>query len=383
MAGWHGIAAGVATIAMLGCGGTPYPVESPGRSPSGYFTYFVLDDGTSNAPALDGRVKSAIAMALADKGLAETPPDAAQAVLVVHTATPAARSAETFYRGWGGWDWHAAELSVAGHEAAYAPGTLVIDMFDAWTKQVIWHGTQPLATRGRQQTQDEIDAAVHRLFRAFPPTGADTGVPFHHDEPLDADAMRIIFSPVPAALVRVEGEPRYEPVPGTRLERVTNTDALIVRDVAGIHYLRFEGVWMEGDDLTGPWSPAGMAPEGAEIALAFSPGDSRGTQSGDAPADASWRAIYVSTTPAALVVTDGAPQFLPVDGAALHHVANASTPIYREPTDQEIYVAIPGGWYRAWTLAGPWQHVTESQLPTDIKPIAARTTPAQQKGRSS
>jgi hypothetical protein len=382
MTGWHGTIAGVATMATIGCGGTALPVESPGQSLSGYFTYFVLDNSASGAPAVDGRVRSAIAMTLADKGLAETPPDTAEAVFVVHTATPSARSPEAFYRGWGGWDWFTGELPVTGHPAAYAPGTLVIDMFDAWTKQVIWRGTQPLPTGGRSQTEDAVDAAVHRLFRTFPPAGSDVGVAFHHDEPVDADAMRIVFSQVPAALVRVEGEPRYEPVPGTRLERITNTDSLIVRDVAGVHYLRFKGVWMEGDDLTGPWSPAGMAPEGAEIALAFSPRESGAGRSADT-ADALWRAIYVTTTPAALVVTDGPPQFLPVEGAALHHVTNTSTPIYREPTDQEIYVAIPGGWYRAWTLAGPWQHVTDAQLPDDIKPIALRTAPAHQKGLSS
>jgi hypothetical protein len=63
--------------------------------------------------------------------------------------------------------------------------------------------------------------------------------------------MRIIISPVPALLIRIAGEPRFEEVTGTQLQLIMNTTALIVRDVAGMYYLRRGDTWMEAYDVTG------------------------------------------------------------------------------------------------------------------------------------
>src|SRR4051812_41095202 len=55
----------------------------------------------------------------------------------------------------------------------------------------------------------------------------------------------IFFAEAPAILIPVDGEPVYQPIPGTNLERIVNTRALIVRDGAGIHYVNVLDGWME------------------------------------------------------------------------------------------------------------------------------------------
>ena len=79
--------------------------------------------------------------------------------------------------------------------------------------------------------------------------------------------MQILFAAAPALLIQIDGEPRYAEVAATRLQRITNAPAFIVRDESGIHYLRIGNRWMEAYEVTGRWSVAGLPPEGADLAL--------------------------------------------------------------------------------------------------------------------
>jgi hypothetical protein len=162
-------------------------------------------------------------------------------------------------------------------------------------------------------------------------------------------------------LVSVRGEPLYREIAGTPLKRIINTRALIVCDDAGVHYLKTRDGWMEADALTAWWSPSGTGPEDANTVLA---------QAVDATVvDPRGGEVYVSTTPAALVITDGEPRFAPVNGTSLVYVTNTTAHIFREPTDQELYVLVEGRWLRAWTTAGPWQYVNTTELPADFTRI--------------
>jgi hypothetical protein len=48
---------------------------------------------------------------------------------------------------------------------------------------------------------------------------------------------------------------------------------------------------------------------------------------------------------------------------------NTTGIVFREPTDQELYVRVPAGWFRAWTTNGPWEPVPEDKLPADLAAI--------------
>jgi hypothetical protein len=158
-----------------------------------------------------------------------------------------------------------------------------------------------------------------------------------------------------------------------------NTKRFIVRDMAGIHYMKMFDGWMEAYTLTGLWSVAGVPPPGADEALRRAaaaksvalrdptppsrPGDTRRLDDATAPA------IFVSTTPAELIVTEGPPQFATVEGTSLEYVENTTANVFKEPTDEELYVLISSRWFRAWTIDGPWEVVPRSDLPSDILAI--------------
>ena len=78
------------------------------------------------------------------------------------------------------------------------------------------------------------------------------------------------------------------------------------------------------------------------------------------------RSVYVSTTPTALVITAGDPEFAPVEGTSLLSVTNTTSCVLRDRTDQELYVLVSGRWFRSWTTNGPWRHVPDDELPADL-----------------
>ena len=197
---------------------------------------------------------------------------------------------------------------------------------------------------------------------------------------LAQQAPQIFFAEAPALLVRIEGAPVYRQIGGTGLERIVNTRVLIVRDSAGIHYLKALNGWMESYGLLGDWSVSGVSPFGentaAERAAVASTADRLDGANSLAPAaqtvnltdrlDENQPAIFVSTKPAALVVTDGPPRYVTIAGTSLQRLANSPSMVFLEPTDGEYYARVDGRWYRAWTVDGRWQSIADNKLPADI-----------------
>jgi hypothetical protein len=193
------------------------------------------------------------------------------------------------------------------------------------------------------------------------------------------DPPAILFAEEAAILVLIDGEPVYRPVEGTDLQRIINTKPFIVRDEAGLHYMKVFDGWMEAYELTGIWSVSGVAPRGAERALQQAvtqktvdllegatpahPDDTPRLDAGAVPA------IFMSTEPAELIVTNGPPRFVTVEGSSLEYVENTTANVFKEPTDDELYVLTAGRWFRAWTIDGPWEFVPSRELPADFAAI--------------
>src|SRR5207302_6769856 len=127
--------------------------------------------------------------------------------------------------------------------------------------------------------------------------------------------LKIFFAESPALLIRIDGEPVYQRVDGTDLERIVNTKALIVRDGANIHYLKVLDGWMEAYGLMGEWSVSGITPFGektdTERAIEATTVDlldgGGSSKAGSRFLDDDPPAILISSEPAALIVTDGPP----------------------------------------------------------------------------
>jgi hypothetical protein len=365
-----------ATLALVGCSQSVKTALHYNRTVHlpDYHTFFMVKGNSSGNPSFDQQVAEGIEAALMSKGWEEVPVGEGRAAVVVHAATPARHTHAMFYEDWGGWQW---EGAAAGTPLApdYKVGTVVVDIFDADTQQAIWRGSTSDAPSGHQRDGSTAAArAVTRMFSRFPPEQwpSLSSTPAITPEGTDAET-KVYFARSPAILILIEGDPVYRRVDGTDLERIVNTKALIVRDHADIHYLKVLDGWMEAYSLNGEWSASGVAPPGADEALRRAVDaknvdllDGGGSQARRLSLSEQSPAIYVSTTPAQLITTEGAQEFKRVEGTSLEYLANTAAKVFREPTDQELYARISGRWFRAWTTDGPWKLVAASNLPADI-----------------
>ena len=185
----------------------------------------------------------------------------------------------------------------------------------------------------------------------------------------------IYVSQSPALLVLVDGDPALRPVSGSSLLRVINTQALMALDQSsGTYYLRVNGGWAQAQKITGPWSPAPNPPDSLAPLLqqAASSGkvqlyDPPSTTGGSPAAPA----IFVSTTPAELITTQGPPAFEPVSGTQLLHATNTGSSLFMNLANQTYYVVVSGRWFSSPSLSGAsgWQFVPANQLPGDFANI--------------
>jgi len=196
-------------------------------------------------------------------------------------------------------------------------------------------------------------------------------------QPLRNDPPRILFSSLPAILVSIDGQPRFVAVQGTSLDRVINSRALLLRDRDNSYYLKVFDGWMTARALEGPWqvvdapsAELGRAYKLASDAHLIDPLSGQTTEDRPAPRLASQTpTIFVATVPTELIVTDGAPRLVPVEGARLLYVENTTGNIFKDMTDNRTYLLIAGRWFRSNSYDGPWDYVPANALPAEFSKI--------------
>jgi hypothetical protein len=197
--------------------------------------------------------------------------------------------------------------------------------------------------------------------------------------PLKNDPPAIVFSTVPAMLVMVDGPAVYGPVEGTKLQRVLNTRALILRDPAGALYLHLFDGYVTATALGGPWTipekvradvktaekEAVKAKQVDLLAGQVNPETKKKPSLKDAPIPT----VHVATVPTELIVIQGDPEWGPVPPTQLLWVANTVSHVFKSQADQQVYVLLSGRWFSAASFDGPWKYVPGSALPKDFADI--------------
>ena len=120
-------------------------------------------------PLMVDRIKSAVNAALTAKGWTEVPSGGDVAVVAIET-TQNQQTLDTFYSGFGGgWRWGGLGNATTTVET-YKVGTLVVDIFDANNKKLIWRGSarDPLSNNSDKNIK-ELDKGVSKMFNHFPP----------------------------------------------------------------------------------------------------------------------------------------------------------------------------------------------------------------------
>ena len=135
---------------------------------------FATKIGTSwGNPLSEQRAKDAVSKALVQRGWQPADETTADALVVIHGATQNKQSLNTFYSGgayagygWGGWGGGTATTTVS----EYRVGTLVVDIFDAKSKKVIFRGVgQDEISDKPEKNEKKLQKGVEKMFKKFPP----------------------------------------------------------------------------------------------------------------------------------------------------------------------------------------------------------------------
>src|SRR6202030_2630992 len=123
-------------------------------------------------PLWVGRIKEAVNASLSAKGWTPVESGGDVAIVAIET-TQNQQTLNTFYDGFGGgWRWRG--LGGFGDATTttenYKVGTLVVDLFDAHAKTLIWRGSSSdtLSDKSDKNIKN-LDKGVEKMFDHFPP----------------------------------------------------------------------------------------------------------------------------------------------------------------------------------------------------------------------
>lgn len=172
-------------LALAACA-TPrvYTDHNPAAQFGQYRSYSWREKAEKAPPLVAQRIVDAVDAQLRAKGWT-LDPSGGDVVLAAHVASRQGYELDTFYSDpfWGGWGWHGGWGRGWGwgmrtgidttRVRSYTVGTLVVDMFDARTKQAIWRGTaEGTVPRKPAKLTTDIQVAVAKMFEDFPPGSA-------------------------------------------------------------------------------------------------------------------------------------------------------------------------------------------------------------------
>ena len=141
---------------------------------------FWVKIGTSwGNPLAEPRVVSAVEQSLTKAGWTKAADEAsADAEVILHGSTKQQQSLDTFYSGmgggWGYGGWGAVGMGTATTTTyTYTEGTLLIDIFDAKSKELIFRGSgTDTLSNTTEKNQKKLSKALNKIFLNFPPAPA-------------------------------------------------------------------------------------------------------------------------------------------------------------------------------------------------------------------
>jgi hypothetical protein len=138
-----------------------------------YKTYSWEQVKTKNPLDAD-RIKNDVNAVLAAKGWTQVN-SGGDVSIVAMEITQNQQTLNTFYDGFGGgWGWRGFGGGGFGEATTstetYKVGTLVVDLFDAKTKKLLWRGTSSdTLSNNSNKNIKNLDKGVEKMFKEFPP----------------------------------------------------------------------------------------------------------------------------------------------------------------------------------------------------------------------
>ena len=125
-------------------------------------------------PLLVDRIENAVNAVLAARGWTQVESGGDVSIVAVQL-TSNQESLNTFYSGFGGgWGWRRFGGGGFGEATTttetYKVGTLVVDLFDAKTKKLLWRGSSSdTLSDNSDKNIKNLNKGVDKMFRQFPP----------------------------------------------------------------------------------------------------------------------------------------------------------------------------------------------------------------------
>ena len=185
-----------------------------------------------------------------------------------------------------------------------------------------------------------------------------------------SDPPKIFTSSTPAILVNIDGDVVWSPIKDNELKYLVNTNWDVFEHTAyKTYYLRVEQSWLKAPALEGPWTAATDLPAAfKQLPANDNWADVLKSLPGKPFAAGQRPKVFVSTAPAEMILTTGAPVYQAVKGTKLQWISNTDSDVFRNGKDGDFYYVITGRWFRAPSLDGPWTFAT-LELPEEFKDI--------------
>ena len=116
------------------------------------------------------RIKSAVGASLTARGLSQVDSGGDISVVAVGM-TKTQQRLDTFYNGFGGgWRWGGRFGDATTTTETYQVGTLVVDLFDSNTKELLWRGSASGTVSNKSDSNiKNLDKGVQKMFKNYPP----------------------------------------------------------------------------------------------------------------------------------------------------------------------------------------------------------------------
>ncbi|MDR2564093.1 MAG: hypothetical protein LBC98_09175 [Prevotellaceae bacterium] len=182
-------------------------------------------------------------------------------------------------------------------------------------------------------------------------------------ENLNNAPPEIIYANKASILVVIDGDPIVQASEIAGVEMIVNTPFLILK-YQDMFYLGNGSLWYRSSSPLAGWTAYKNPPSKVlEVAKSIqADSESFAEQTG-------YPQVIISTKPAELIQTDGAPQYSPIKGTSLNYVSNTEDEILFDINEQLYYLLLSGRWYRAAKLTGAWEYVSNENLPADFAKI--------------
>jgi hypothetical protein len=161
-------------VALLACGAAlaqdVTTNSMPGTDFTKYHTYkwVTIQGATYPNQIVDAQIKSSIDSQLGAKGLTKTDGDKADLYIGYQASVDKEKQWNAY--GTGGLRWGGGMANASS--STISVGTLVLDMYDPATKQLVWTGraTKTIDPNASQEKrQKNLDKAMQKLLKNYPP----------------------------------------------------------------------------------------------------------------------------------------------------------------------------------------------------------------------